>query len=691
MGRPQAYDTRTDVCEEVSQEAYLAGRRAMPHLFDLVPPFDLRVAGSDVDIAALSTIVRTAAEDQSDVRLLVGGPDPTAVHSDGYVTLARRLANELRCDVYLPPPDARVRYLRESSSVAGESWDAVVVHAGTGEPTPWLLIRPDERADAVPAWFISTAGRLRQNNGLITVPLPHGLAFATAATFRETATLAQRVTASPGAVTALAVAADLGRFEISRFNEASALLNGVEFATLVAASLDLIHPDVQVALTWPADQEARAVLDVELMRFADALDRTVWAPRPGGSAATLANQFAAVDDRGRPATWHAYPSRLATTWQPGYGTDADGRLAPITTVPPAAPASASASALAGPVRAVAAVAAEARQQPAVDPIVEAVLRAEHAAARPVFMPASPTVLMATLGPAPTHPVGGHCVSWLPPSVVVNRDGLDLVVWLPPAAAHAGSWEVSSPDLFLLAGPDPDEMAERDVAERDVVGGGRAGRLLRLRAPAGTAVDLAEHLDLAPPEVARRARDTDSTYLLPLSWLPSCQLTGLFDVDGQGSRTERELVRASVDVQFDGAEHGIPGLPNDVVSWPAEAEWAGTPSYLVLPDLTNRNGQSIHSGFAALSRSMPALEVGTRVLEIRVRRRRAIDVPATLKRLAGLPMISRLRDLDDFDLLLSEQDFSRAVVSKIWRYGPDGEPVVDKLGGDTLSDVLSGSA
>jgi hypothetical protein len=89
--------------------------------------------------------------------------------------------------------------------------------------------------------------------------------------------------------------------------------------------------------------------------------------------------------------------------------------------------------------------------------------------------------------------------------------------------------------------------------------------------------------------------------------------------------------------------------------------------------------------------MPPLEIGNRVLEIRVRRRRAIDVPATLSRLAGLPMISRLRDLAGFDVLLSEQDFSKAVVSKIWRYGPDGQPVVDKLGGETLSDVLSGSA
>ena len=40
------------------------------------------------------------------------------------------------------------------------------------------------------------------------------------------------------------------------------------------------------------------------------------------------------------------------------------------------------------------------------------------------------------------------------------------------------------------------------------------------------------------------------------------------------------------------------------------------------------------------------------------------------------------------MLLSEQHFAKAVVSKIWWQGPDDEPVVDKLGGQTLSDILA---
>ena len=139
-------------------------------------------------------------------------------------------------------------------------------------------------------------------------------------------------------ITTLAVNADLGRFEISRFDDTTALLGGVEFATLVAASLDLIHPDVQVALTWPTDTTACAALDVELMRLADALNRTVWVPEPQGAAFVLpgCGEFAAVDEVGGASRWRAYPSRLVTDWRARYGSDLDGRLVPLGDVSAAA-------------------------------------------------------------------------------------------------------------------------------------------------------------------------------------------------------------------------------------------------------------------------------------------------------------------------------------------------------------------
>jgi hypothetical protein len=48
---------------------------------------------------------------------------------------------------------------------------------------------------------------------------------------------------------------------------------------------------------------------------------------------------------------------------------------------------------------------------------------------------------------------------------------------------------------------------------------------------------------------------------------------------------------------------------------------------------------------------------------------------------------RMHDFVGLDLLLPEADLSKAVVSKIWRQGPTGRPVVDKLSGDTLYDAL----
>ena len=93
----------------------------------------------------------------------------------------------------------------------------------------------------------------------------------------------------------------------------------------------MIHPDVQVALTWPTDAGACASLNTELMRLADGLNRTVWVPQPQGAAFVLPGfgEFVAVDEVGGPSRWRAYPSRLDEDWTSAYGTDLDGRLAPL--------------------------------------------------------------------------------------------------------------------------------------------------------------------------------------------------------------------------------------------------------------------------------------------------------------------------------------------------------------------------
>ncbi len=75
----------------------------------------------------------------------------------------------------------------------------------------------------------------------------------------------------------------------------------------------------------------------------------------------------------------------------------------------------------------------------------------------------------------------------------------------------------------------------------------------------------------------------------------------------------------------------------------------------------------------------------------MRRRRAIVVSATRALLAVRTIAGRLEQFAQLDLILSGQDLSRAVVTKVWRHGDDGEVILDKLDGGTLSDVLAPAA
>jgi hypothetical protein len=559
--------------------------------------------------------VRTGGEPDADVRLLVDD-------GERFLSAAVELATNLRRDVYLTAHGAFVRFERESSPVTGDSWEAVAVDRGTGEPAPWLVVRPADLPATVPTWFASIRGRLRRATGLVTLPLPDGIAFATRSSFGHLAQVVSRVAPPASGLTTIAVNADLGRFEIGRFNDAGSLLGGVDFATLVAASLDELRPDVQLALSWPPKADARAALDDELVRFADALDRTVWVPEPGGSAvldgarSRPTGHFAAVDRRGEPCHWWPYQSRLTANYRPArpgcdrprYTTDGAGRLVP-----------------------------------------------------------------ALIGQPATQPIG-----WLPATPVVNPTEIDLYVWTPTAVAGAdGGWVVPTADLFVLASQDPDRLAART----------RTGHLLRLRAGAATAVDLLEHAPAAPAEVQRRILDLGATRLLPLSpaaAAPTVEayVTGRFDLDGNGAiATRTDVPPAPLTVRFDGAEHGVAGLPNEVVGWPEVDQRADLPAYLVLPG-------AARDGFVALTRTRPEPAAGQQVLEVKVRRRRMIDVAATVARLAERGL-HNLVAFAGVDLALPTGDAGRAVVTKVWSY-VDDQPVLCKLDRGTLADHLTAS-
>jgi hypothetical protein len=795
-----------DGSRDVSLQEFLSHRPKIQHLFDVTPDLDPAAFGPDEvgSAAVLVGKIRAQGERFTDVRLLV--PD-----GERHLALATELAESLRSDIYLTAAGSELKYVHESSAVSGDLWEAVATDPATGEPSAWLVVRPGDLPEDMATWFVSTRGRLRPSNGLVRVSLPGGLGFPTKPTFREAAHLTSRMRASTFRLTTIAVNADQGRFEICRFDDSGTLLGGVEFATLVSASLDMIHPDVQLAFTWPRDGQACATLETELARFADALNRTVWVAQPQGAAFVLpgCGEFAAVDEVGGASSWRAYQSALNQDAEPRFTTDLDGRLVPpgdvatltfpgvpVVSVPPG-----QVELLRGwyesvlPCRGLFAmdlavmadgrlgVLTETGHPVAVGPReLRALLRTagwsgeddlllltqppeeyrpaavQHArtlvevlavdiwlptlgsqvwaqadgtlaadgpdggwevirygrapepggahlvlpeglsrATRPPDRPqpaapaggtssiVDPTVMLpavaAGLGLAPSRP-SGHAVTWLPTEPVLNRRALDLYLWTPLSTDEDAIWALTSADLFLLAGQDPLRLADRR----------RNGYLLRLLAPEGSAIELLEHVKVMPPALRQRMLETGSTHLLPLPWFANLRVTARFDLDGDGGiAARRDIDPAALAIRFEGADHGVPGLPNDVVHWPEKGMRTTAPSYLILPDGPLTDRAIMHRGYVPLRRIKPNLEHDHQIIELKVRQRRVIDVPATLDSLRGLPVFGRLHDFVGLDLLLPEDALASAVVTKTWRPGPGGKPVLTKGTGETLSDTLAQSA
>jgi hypothetical protein len=901
-----------DLAEEVPVGRYLTERHPVPHLFEIGPdqfaltrdtPGATEAAepGAPDAVTALASVVRARGGRDTDVRLLVD-------EGERHLELAADLADNLHCDVYLTRRGAGVRYVHERSAATGDTWDAVAIDLASGTPTDWLVVRPPGLPTTAATWFSSVQGRLRPGRGLVTVGLPDGVAFATRATYRDTAYLASRLLPSGQALTTVAVNADTGLFEIARFEGSAggsgsevipqrrrfghggregakqgdgqqsqpARLHGTEFAGLMGGCLPVIHPDVQMALTWPKDADACTTLHAELLALADGLDRTVWVPEPQGSAFVVPGfgEFAAVDEVGTASRWRAYPPSSGRNRTTLFGTDLDGRLAPLgevggarfagvpfvsvpadqlellrlwytaiapplpglfpidlavlpdgrlgvvlahgvsvvagprelrellreagwrgeellllaqpparvwnttidharalveglrtdlwlatlgatilvqpdgtivadgphpteaawccvaygrtaanVTLPaalqvpryaahaglvprPSVPASSRPALPAGSLASLAAgslavgapsVALPAAGAPGTPSTIFDGDLTQHLAALPAA-PVSPG-LPALAGPAPENtdaraeqavpaPAAGlgrelgtaarHGVPWLPASPAVNPRAMDLYLWTPLPGDRSESWTLPSADLFLLAAVDPLRLAQHRPT----------GYLLRLRVPERAAVELTEHLANAPAGVQERTHGSGSTHLLPLAWLRDLRVTARFDLDGTGGvRARTDISAGELAIRFEGAEHGVPGLPNEVVHWPDRGSRADAPCYLVLPEASRMSLEIVHGGFVPLSRQKLAIEEGSRLLEVRIRRRRAIDVPATLDSLGGMAVVGRVHDFVGVDLLLPEADLDKAVVTKIWRRGTGNRVHVDKLGGETLYEAL----
>lgn len=615
-------------------------RRALPFLFDLVSLVD--AAGRPADVSRLKDIVHRSVGPGCDIRVLA----PDAARHEGAL---RDLSNALSCDVYL---------VDEQTDLVESYGDVVAVDRASGENANWRVLRPDDVPATRVTWFDRTDGRILARNGLVTLPLPGGLAFASRDTFANMAAFVEAIPVRTASVTPVAVVIHDGEFAIGWYDGATARLDGDGFAKLVVASIDEIQPHVRLALGWPAGAKESDRVHVQLQRIAEGLDRVVWVPERGCIATGVAglDEPAAIDATGAPAAWAAYQPAHAS--QAGeFVTDAGGvlrRSAGSDRIEPQHAAT------------VRRADAHVSESESVDWSGEC---------------DNPTLAFASRGrPA-------HNVAWLPAVPWSNAEPVDLYLWTSSPPDYVAAEGVHAADTYLLAHLRPRRLAASSLS----------GYLLRIHAPPATAIPLSRYGQSAPARVQRRAHEAPDLYLLPASWLRAVSLTACYELDGAGGQAAvHDLAGTALTVSFRGADHGVPGLPNEAARWPDHP--AGAIAHLVIPDEPQwiLARFAAHPGWLPLDRRRPNPAPGYRRLEVEVAHRHAIDLAATLATLANVPIApSSLASFAGTDLVLPERLFRETtIVRTSTGEHLTGRPLADALPHgvwrDTSGDQVLGS-
>jgi hypothetical protein len=685
--------------------------------------------GQSVDLREVAELVDGAGGPGCDIRILTGS-------GERCLGLLQELADELWCDVYVPPAGA---------TVIERAGDFVAVDAVAGEPVDWLLVRPGAVSVQMPVWFDRSHGRVLLSKGLVTLPLADGLAFATRNTFVAMAAFAGDLALGTEGLTPIAAVVHSGRFAIAWYEGPEERLGGEEFGRLVAASLDAPSFDVQLAIAWPADPAEREQLEYELFAMADVLDRTVWVPEPGCSATTARTEsghieLVAADAEGGPARWHPYASSAATGHYLHHESEATGRLvlrseAAAAINPRTAngdggldiaaewarlepdhldtlraadlafrvmrfdqPSEAAAllrvseawseyfpayenliSRHGGAIGGVADLdrVVDLRQQ--LDLLVGGYTPRDEVAGVPeVADDRSPAAGQLT-GPdqtwsaarTPDMIVGArgrspHNIAWLPAVPLTNADPLDLYVWTTIPPEHVPRHGLPVADVFLLAHLDGERLAARQ----------RSGFVLRLSVPHGTAVDPSAYTTRLPARLQHRVREAPDIYLVPLVWLSAVTITDCYQLDGDGGCAAAwSLDGAALTVCFKGADHGVPGLPSEVVRWPARRDTVD--AYVTLPDDPDwiRARLSTYPGWLPLNRRRPNVAPGYRLLEVAVGRRCGIDLPESMTGLAGVPVAGvTLSSFSGVDVVLPAREFAKTPITRVYATGPRARAV-----------------
>ena len=274
----------------------------------------------------------------------------------------------------------------------------------------------------------------------------------------------------------------------------------------------------------------------------------------------------------------------------------------------------------------------------------------------------PMVTRPPTGPPVRRPAPHH-VAWLAPAPPTNVEPVELYLWTTVAPEDLTGHGLATADLFLLARLAPARLATDQ----------RSGFMLRLAVPPGVAVDLSARPDQLPDRLRRRLTEAPDTYLLPLAWLADVRATACYELDGSGGRAaSTRLSDAPLTFCFRGADHGVPGLPTEVVRWPVRR--SHEPAYLTLPDDPEWTSARLraHPGWLPLSRRRPEVPRGYHLLRLDVAQDQAIDARATLAMLAGSGIsASGLTVFTGVDLALPVREFGTATITQVQAARPDG--------------------